>query len=133
MENKREQSQNLGNNMGRPKLDLNKKAVKYAVAVREGKTKKEALKIAGYANTNAYGMVERQQAYLDAQKYFADEFKAKMSIGEVADALIDNIKQENESRIDRGARNRAIEIALERVEPQQKETTEERVLVVLAN
>lgn len=43
--------------MGRPKLDLNKKPVKYAVAIHEGKKKKEALKIAGYAPTNDYKMI----------------------------------------------------------------------------
>ena len=133
MGNKQEQLKSLGNNMGRPKLDLNKKAVKYAVAVHEGKTKREAMRIAGYGKTNALKQIEQQPAYIEAQKYFADEFKAKMTIGEVADALIDNIKQEGETRKDRGARNRAIEIVLDRVEPVQKETTEERVLVVLAN
>ena len=119
--------------MGRPKLDLNKKPVKYAVAIHEGKKKKEALKIAGYAPTNDYKMIERQESFIQAQKYFADEFKAKMSIGEVAEALIDNIKQTGETKKDRGAINKAIEIVLDRVEPQQKETTEEHVLVVLAN
>lgn len=119
--------------MGRPKLDLNKKPVKYAVAIHEGKTKKEALRVAGYGTTNNLKMVERQESFIEAQKYFADEFKAKMSISEVADALIDNIKQEGEIKKDRGAINRAIEIVLDRVEPQQKETTEEKVLVVLAN
>lgn len=119
--------------MPKKKLNLNKKAVKYALAVKEGRKKTEARAIAGYAPTTPSSRIEQTKDYLATVAQFKDELLAKMTMGEIADALIDNIRQEGETKKDRNARNRAVEIALNKIEPEEKTTTEERVVVVLSN
>lgn len=115
------------------KLDLNKKPVKYAIAVREGRTKTESKIIAGYQPTTNTTKIERTKDFQTAVSFFKDELLAKTTMADIATALIDNIQQTGQDKIDRGARNKAIEIALAKAEPEQKTTTEEKVIVILSN
>jgi hypothetical protein len=108
--------------------------VKYALAVHQGKTKKEAQIVAGYKGVQHVTQIERSKTYQAIQSVFKDEFTAKMKISELADYLIDNIKQEGQDRPDRNARNAAIKIALDKIEPDNRPMeSEEKVLVVIAN
>lgn len=115
------------------KPDLTTKVGKYFMAVQKGKTKKEAQIVAGYSTPTHATSIERSKEFQALQTYFKTSFLQKMSMDEVADALIDNIKQENEEKIDRAARNGAIKIALDKLEPQNQQISDEadKVLIVL--
>lgn len=96
----------------------NSKVVKYFTAVREGKTKAKAQEIAGYAFNNQSTKIEATQGYQALQAKFADTFLADMPLKELASHLIDNIRQEGQERVDRNARNGAIKISLDKIEPE---------------
>lgn len=117
------------------KPNLKTKVGRYYMAVKDGRTKKEAKTIAGYAPSTTSAIVERTQEFRAIQRYFKDEFLDKMKMSEVADALIDNIRQEGEQKVDRNARNGAIKLALDKLEPQEKGDTSDatQVLIVLGN
>lgn len=110
------------------------KVGKYFMAVQKGKTKKEAQTIAGYATDTHATSIEKSKEFQALQVYFKDSFLKKMSMDEVSDALIDNIKQEGQERIDRNARNGAIKIALDKLEPEggSKSDSADKVLIVLS-
>lgn len=112
---------------------IHTKTGKYFLAVRQGKTKKEAQQIAGYKTDTHATSIEKSKEFQALKAHFADSFLAKMSMDEVSDALIDNIKQEGAKRIDRNARNGAIKIALDKLEPESKNPSDDdaRVLIVL--
>lgn len=119
-----------------PKAKINKdsKAFKYYSAKKLGKNKKEAALVAGYSLSTATQptAIENTAEYKAIEAHFKDSLTAKISLDEIADALIDNIKQPDSNVIDRGARNKAIEIALNKIEPEKiKEDIDEKVLIVL--
>lgn len=115
--------------MKKVKIDVNSKQFKYYQAKKTGKTKKESALIAGYtpAVAESPNIIEVSQKYQAIEKHFKDELLAKITLSEVADALIDNIKQQT----DRSSRNRAIEIALNRIEPDKIANDDEHVVIVL--
>ena len=114
--------------------DIHTKVGKYFMAVKSGKSKVEAQKVAGYAMTNKSPQIEASDSYKALEKHFNTSFLQKMSMDEVADALIDNIKQDGQERIDRNARNGAIKIALDKLEPEggHKSDSADKVLIVLS-
>jgi hypothetical protein len=113
---------------------IHTKVGKYFMAVKAGKTKKEAQVVAGYAMDNKSTAIEATDTYKALQVHFADAFSKKMSMEEISDYLIDNIKQEGATRIDRNARNGAIKIALDKLEPEggNKSDGADKVLIVLS-
>ena len=114
------------------KPNIHTKVGKYFMAVQKGKTKKEAQAVAGYAPSGNIAAIENSQEYKALEKHFNTSFLEKMSMDEVADALIDNIKQTGQERPDRNARNGAIKIALDRLEPEGgSKDAPDKVLIVL--
>ena|SRR3990167_6769975 len=116
------------------KPDLNTRIGKYYMAVQKGKTKKEAQIVAGFNQDTNATRIERTKEFQSLQTYFKDELIQKITMGEIADALTDNIRQSGEIKIDRNARNRAIEIALARIEPKDAivDGSGDKVLIVLS-
>lgn len=108
---------------------MNSKPAKYFVAKRQGKTKAEAKAIAGYSAGTEVKDIESTQVvqYLE-KKYYKDELLREIALSDIAKAHAEIIKQDK----DLGARNTAIKLALERVEPETNPTEEnETVLFVL--
>ncbi len=115
------------------KADLSSKAGRYLLAKASGKTKKEAQIVAGYKDTNHSFEIENSKQYqVIEQRYFKDVLLSQISMAQIAAALVDNIQQVDSKSIDRGSRNKAIEIAMGKIEP-DKVTGEEhdKVMVIL--
>jgi len=117
------------------KPDLHTKVGKYFMAVKTGKTKKEAQIVAGYATPTHATTIEKSDQFKQLQEHFGDNLLKQITVQEINSYLIDNIKQTGEEKIDRGARNKAIEIAKEMVEPSGKTPRDEgdKVLIVLSD
>jgi|GEM_PF-2332862 len=110
------------------KPDLNTKVGKYFVARQQGKNKSEASLIAGYSSPTHSTRIEQTKTYQVIQKYFKEEFLQQSSVEELATELLKNIRQD----IDKGAKNKAIELALNRIEPEKiQEDQDDKVIVVL--
>jgi hypothetical protein len=109
--------------------DLKSKQGKYFIAKLAGKTKKEAAVIAGYRGQNVTSQIENSVTYKEIEKvYFKDELLNQISVKEIATALKENIKQDN----DLGSRNAAIKIALDKIEPDKIiKDEDDKVLVIL--
>jgi len=111
---------------------LNTKVGKYFLAVQRGVSKRQAAIDAGYSPTNR--VIERTKPYQALEEHFKDYFLDKMGMGELAEFLVDNIRQDSEEKVDRHARNGAIKIALDRVEPEvHPDDDDAKVLIVLSN
>lgn len=111
------------------KEDLkNTRAGKYLIARTKTKTKKEALELAGI-NPSAQSTIENSPTYKALEeKYFKGAMLEEISIQQIAKELTKNITQDE----DRGAKNKAIEIALNRIEPDKiTEKDDEQVIVIL--
>jgi len=113
------------------KINLDSKPAKYFHALRTGraKTKAEASTLAGYRSENHASRIEQTQTYQELEKvYFKDELLKQTSLVNLAKELLKNVEQDQ----DRGAKNKAIEIALKKIEPETNTSEEEdRVLVIL--
>jgi len=111
------------------KPDPTQKPVKYLLARAKGKNKKEAALAAGYSKLTSRVpyMIERTQPYQEAREYYASKLQGKISLDEIAEAHADNIFQDK----DRAARNKAIELALEKIEPTAPSGEDESVIVIL--
>ena len=119
--------------MKKVEIDTTSKPFKYYKAKKLGKEKKEAALIAGYSPSVARipQSIEKTEQYRAIETHFRDQLLAKITVSEVADALVDNIKQENMKVIDRGSRNKAIEIAKNWIEPDSNSNDEEGVVIIL--
>ncbi len=116
-----------------PKLDT--KVGKYFMAVKRGKTKKEAQIIAGYAMSNKSQQIEKSSEFQALQTKFGTDLQTHITIHEINGYLADNIRQDGAIRVDRNARNRAIEIAKDMIEPDGGSKGDEdgdKVLIVLS-
>lgn len=107
---------------------------KYFMAVKSGKTKKEAQIVAGYPDSSHATQIERTETYQALQEHFGTNLQKHITVNEINSYLADNIRQEGQERIDRNARNKAIEIAHKMIEPEGKTASDEgdRVLVILS-
>lgn len=120
--------------MARPKKDQKLKDIivskpgKYFLARQTGKNKKESALTAGYADGQHITQIESSLAYNTLTNYFKDELLAQTNLKELAGELLKNIKQDK----DRGAKNKAIEIALSKIEPDKIQPDDsDKVLVIL--
>lgn len=97
------------------KPDLNSKAAKYFRGHTSGMTKQKALLAAGFSpkSINNYTNIERTKRYQEIQEYYKDALLNNISVQEIAEEHVKNIKQDQ----DRGAKNKAIEMALKKIEP----------------
>ena len=115
--------------------NIHTKVGRYFMAVqKKGVTKKEAQVIAGYATDTHATSIERSSEFKALQTFFKDSFLQKMSMDEIADALIDNIKQPGQERKDRNAINGAVKIVLDKLEPENRTIAEEgdKVMIILS-
>lgn len=104
------------------------KVIKYFKAVKAGKNKSEATVIAGYSSPTQSAMIESSEGFKKLERRYKDVILEKISMEEIADEQIKNIVQD----LDKGAKNKAIELALARIEPdKQSDSTEEKVMVIM--
>lgn len=110
-------------------IDMNSKAAKYFVAHRiEGKKKAQAIRVAGISDPRNAQNIERTKTYQTLDRKYAEVVMEQISMEEVAAEHISNIKQDG----DRGAKNVAIKMLLDRVEPEAlQRDADEQVIVVL--
>ena len=107
----------------------NARMAKYFILKQKGMNKKEAQLNAGYSSPakNSY-QIEHSKTYQAIEKrYFKDIIQDQISMPDIVAELKKNIVQDD----DKGAKNKAIELAMNRVEPETKVTQEESILVVL--
>ena len=104
---------------------------KYFMARKKGKSKKESAIVAGFTESTALhntDKIENSLAFNELTVRYKDKLLEKISIDEIAEAHADNIRQDR----DRGARNRAIEMAYTKLEPDKVlSDDQDRVLIVL--
>lgn len=109
------------------KPDLNSTAGKYYKARKTAKTKKEAAEIIG-VTPQYISAIEQSKTYQEIVRYFKDDLLEIIDQKTIAQELKKNIVQDE----DRGAKNQAIKIAIERIEPEAKQSNEDdRVIVIL--
>jgi hypothetical protein len=112
------------------KADLNTKAGKYFLNKRKGMNKKEAALSAGYADGQHVTQIERSPTYQAIEKrYYKDTLLQKITLEKIAEEHMKVIEQDE----DRGAKNTAIKMALERIEPETAMGSgeDQRILVIL--
>lgn len=111
------------------KADLNSKAGKYFLNKQKGLTKTKSAELAGYAQPEKHLQQIEQTATYKAieKKHYVDVIQDKISLEQIADEHIKVIKQDK----DLGAKNKAIEMAVNKIEPDNQKPDEEQVLVVL--
>ena len=99
------------------------------MAKQKGMNKSEASIVAGYSSPTHSTRLETTKAYQAIEKlYYKDELLKQISLEKIAKAHIENITQTT----DKGARNKAIEMALSRIEPSETSyNDDERVTVIL--
>jgi hypothetical protein len=110
------------------KINLDSKIGKYYVNRKRGMNKTKAQLEAGFPDGMHASRIENTKTYKEIDKVFYKEaLMARISLGELAEEHLKNIRQD----VDRGAKHRAIEMALDRIEPDKTQRDEEKVLVVL--
>jgi len=83
----------------------------------EGESQKEALEAGGYNPENNHGTrIEKTEAYSKLKHKYADILLEKISLDSIADEHTKNIVQDK----DRGAKNTAIKMGLDRIEPPEQ-------------
>lgn len=114
-----------------PVPDLDSRVGKYFISRKKGKSKRESARSAGYSEAQSLinpGRIEKSKAYQELEKiHYKDKLLEKITIEQIAQAHADNILQED----DRGARNKAIEMAIHKLEPDKVVDDEDRVFVIL--
>lgn len=115
----------------KPRIDS--KVGKYFMAVQKGKTKKEAQIIAGYSTPTHATSIEKTKEFQALQEKFGTNLQTHITINEINSYLADNIRQTGQERIDRNARNKAIELAKNFIEPETAKADDsgDKVLIVL--
>lgn len=110
----------------------NTRAGKYLVARSKGLPKAESARVAGYTENTALhntDKIEATQVYqaLD-KKFFRDELSAQITMQEIGEELVKNIKQD----MNLGAKNQAIQMALDKLEPDDVGgESDDKILVIL--
>jgi len=95
------------------KPDINSRIGKYFIARNQGKTKTEASITAGYPSPTHSTRIEQTRTYQAIKQYYRDELLRQITLQDIAKEQIKNILQDS----DRSAKNKAIEMALNRIEP----------------
>jgi hypothetical protein len=111
------------------KPDLYTRQGKYFTAKMRGMNKSNAALAAGYPDGHHTSRIEATKAYQVTETHYKDELLKRMPIGQLADEHVKNILQDQ----DKGAKNKAIDMALNKIEPQGTTYNDEddRVVVVL--
>lgn len=110
------------------KADLKTKTGKYFLARQSGKNKTDSKAIAGISPTFTPTRIEANKTYQALEeKHLKNHIEDRIKGEQVANALAENIEQDK----DRGARNKAIEIYHNIVEPNGiQDDSKESVIIV---
>ena len=110
-------------------IDNRARVVKYVINRAKGLNKKESAISAGYSEKHNTVAIEKTKGYQEVVKtYFKDKLMEQSSLEELSSELLKNIRQDQ----DRGAKNTAIKMALDKIEPEEHiEQEEDRVMVIL--
>jgi hypothetical protein len=108
------------------KADLKTRAGQLFVAQKQGLTDKEAAEKIGLDPRNV-PQAEKTRTYQACIKKFGDFLQDEITLSEMGKELVKNIKQDQ----DKGAKNNAIKMAKEYIEPEteQKETSVVNVVI----
>jgi hypothetical protein len=111
------------------KPDLNSRPGKYFLLRQEGVPKGEAALRAGYPDVYHTPQIEKSKAYEAIEKvFYKDELIRHISLEQIAREQIKNILQDE----DKGAKNKAIEHALSKLEPEDVGKEDfDKIVVVL--
>jgi hypothetical protein len=111
------------------KEDLkNTRVGKYLVNRKKGMNKKDSAISAGYPDGSNVSKIENSKSFqLLEQKFFKDEIMEQITLKGIAFELVKNINQDE----DKGAKNNAIKIALDKLEPPEKEDKGTDQLIVI--
>ena len=96
------------------KPKTNSKIGKYYKARKEGKTQMESQQQAGFGNGKAGTRIEASKTYQELEKKFKDCLLEQITMEDITKALVENIQQSK----DKGAKNTAIKLAKDSIEPQ---------------
>jgi len=112
------------------KLNMNTKTAKYFMAHRvKGLPKSKAIIEAGIKDVRNAGNFEKLPSYQKLEALYKDTILKQIGLESVAAEHIKNIVQDQ----DKGAKNKAIEMFLHRVEPEvQQKEADDQVIVVLS-
>ncbi len=110
----------------RKRVDFKTKAGKLFLAQQSGLTDSEASRKIGISEKNVTEL-EATKTYQAIIKSFKDAILEKTTISNLAEELNKNIKQD----ADKGAKNNAIKIALDKIEPENLPQTAQQVNIVL--
>ncbi len=110
----------------------NTRTGKYLIAKSKGLPKKESAIIAGFSENTAMhntDKIENTHLYRALEKkFFKDVISSQITMEEIGNELVKNIKQD----VNLGAKNQAIQMALDKLEPEESLTDrDERVFVVI--
>lgn len=94
-------------------VKLTGRTAKYVVARAKGLNKKEAAIEAGYKSVNNQTKIEKTKTYDAIVTHYKDVLLGNITLNEIAQEHVKNIVQDE----DRGAKNTAIKMAMERIEP----------------
>lgn len=110
------------------KINMKSTAGKYFVARRRGLNKTQSAELVGIDPRNVTQLENTQMYQAIEKRFFKDELLNVITLRGLANELIKNIEQDE----DRGAKNKAIEIALSRIEPDKvNQSNDESVIIVL--
>jgi len=115
--------------MGNVAVNMNTKTAKYFVAHHmDGLSKSAAARVAGISTVRNVANIEKTETYQTLARRYAGVIERTISIDDVAEEHKKNIIQDQ----DRGAKNKAIEMYLNRVEPEEKaKDDDDRMIVVM--
>lgn len=108
------------------KVDLDSRPGRYFLARKRGLTKKEARDVAGYGGTHP-DRIEASQTYQVIARTYKDVLLGQMSLDQIASEHIKVIKQD----IELHAKNNAIKMAIEKIEPEVTNSRDDDRLVVI--
>ena len=110
----------------RKKPDFRTRGGQLFLAQKRGMRDSEAARFVGITPVNVPN-TERTRTYQACQERYGDVLKEKITLGELADEHLKNIRQD----ADRGAKNTAIRMAKEYIEPETSLRSLEMVSVVI--
>jgi hypothetical protein len=114
------------------KSSLETRTGKYFMARSSGKTKKDSALEAGYPMSTALhsaAKIEENQEFKYLQNHYKDSLLDKISLDELAEEHIKTIRQDR----DLGAKNTALKMALDKIEPNATPSEDDnKVLVILS-
>ena len=109
------------------KPDLKSRTGKFFINKMNGQTDADAQRNAGYPDIYHAHEIENSKTYQALQTTFKDELLKQISINDLSAELLKNIKQDT----DKGAKNKSIEIALNKLEPDNNPQMPQMVNIVL--